>query len=193
MARKKQRAWGIGALLIATILTAALPAQAASVDDRGRPAATVDPAKGRPTEMVKRLDGIGAQSLFYIRNKANLDCIYAAGTAGDYVRANGYCFEYGDTLWALDQFSDGAVRLRNAYFGTCAYAAGSTNNSYVKTWNCGTYEDQKWDMLWDNDGTYFRLQNRKSKLCMVHRYADYGPVQQYACGSYADQRWALWQ
>jgi len=87
-------------------------------------------------------------------------------------------------------FGSSLMGLALVIVHVCAYAAGTTNNSYVKTWNCGNYADQKW-LKWDLGGGYFRLQNMKSKLCMVHRFADYGPVQQYTCGNYADQTWGF--
>ena len=184
MTRMKRRAWGVGALLAASVLAAVPTAQAMpSPTDHAQTSATkpADSALGGKTAAYERR---------WIRNKANNDCMYPSGGAGAANYADAYCAQRPQSDWDMWNNGDGTVTLYNWSYGTCAYAAGTTNNSYVKTWNCGNYADQKW-LKWDLGGGYFRLQNMKSKLCMVHRFADYGPVQQYTCGNYADQTWGF--
>lgn len=180
MIRRMRRALSVGALLAASSLAAAMPAQAAP---------STDDARSPRTAAVRGEAGVQVD-WFELKNKANGDCLYASASTSS-VLADGYCGMYNDSLWAMDSQSDGSVRLRNYTSGRCAYGAGTANNSYVKQWTCGNYADQKWDVLMDPDQNHFRLKNRNSGKCLLHRFADYGPAQVYTCGSYADQRWSL--
>lgn len=178
MIRTMRRAFGVGALLAASVMTAALSAQGAPLPDDARTRRAAEP-RGEAGAQV---------TWFEIKNTANGDCLYAHTTLPS-IRADGYCGMYDNSLWAEEPAGRGSVRLRNQKSGKCAYGAGTANNSYVKQWTCGNYADQKWEVLMDPDWKYFRLKNLHSGKCMVHRFADQGPVQVYTCGSYADQRW----